>query len=82
MLTRVEELARWLLPAFGTSSGLPGARYQLGNNPRGSTTRRVCLAETGSLVLEFTRLAQLTGNAEYFHVVRGVLSGSLRVLWT
>lgn len=46
------------------------ARSLLDRNPGGTTTRRVILAEVGSLSLEFTRLAQLTGKAEYYHAVR------------
>ncbi|KNZ59834.1 hypothetical protein VP01_1655g4 [Puccinia sorghi] len=69
MLERVEELAEWLVPAFGTSSGLPQTHYQMGLNPRGVQIGRVCLAEIGSLSLEFTRLSQLTSKDFYYDVV-------------
>jgi mannosyl-oligosaccharide alpha-1,2-mannosidase len=32
MLERAEDLAEWLVPAFGTSSGLPASRYQIGSS--------------------------------------------------
>ena len=35
MIARAKELADWLLPAFGTSSGIPIAFYKLGWNPAG-----------------------------------------------
>jgi len=72
MLERAEELAEWLVPSFGTSSGLPLLRYQMGLNPRGEQTGRVCIAEIGSLSLEFTRLSQLTSKDFYFDVVQKI----------
>ncbi|OAV93850.1 hypothetical protein PTTG_27181 [Puccinia triticina 1-1 BBBD Race 1] len=72
MLERAEELAEWLVPAFGTSSGLPASRYQIGSNPLGEQTGRVCIAEIGSLTLEFTRLSQLTRKGFYFEVVQKI----------
>ncbi|KNZ51253.1 hypothetical protein VP01_4024g2, partial [Puccinia sorghi] len=69
MLDRAEELAEWLVPAFGTSSGLPKSRYQMGLNPGGEQTGRVCIAEIGSLSLEFTRLSQLTSKDFYYDAV-------------
>ncbi|POW09525.1 hypothetical protein PSTT_06723 [Puccinia striiformis] len=65
MLERAEELAEWLVPAFGTASGFPPSRYQMGSNPSGEHTGPVCLAEIGSLTLEFTRLSQLTSKKFY-----------------
>ncbi|POW09526.1 hypothetical protein PSTT_06722 [Puccinia striiformis] len=84
MLERAEELAEWLVPAFGTSSGLPSSRYQMGSrperivtkiatihrNPSGEHTGRVCIAEIGSLTLEFTRLSQLTSKEFYYDVIK------------
>ncbi|KAA1111823.1 hypothetical protein PGT21_013079 [Puccinia graminis f. sp. tritici] len=72
MLERAEDLAEWLVPAFGTSSGLPASRYQIGSNPLGEQTGRVCIAEIGSLTLEFTRLSQLTSKGFYYDVVQKI----------
>ncbi|MBW0489631.1 hypothetical protein O181_029346 [Austropuccinia psidii MF-1] len=72
MLDRVEDLVDWLLPAFGTSSGLPVVRYQMGLNPQGGSFGSVCLAEIGSLTLEFTRLAQLTSKDYYYDLVQRI----------
>ncbi|KAH9447168.1 hypothetical protein Pst134EA_029210 [Puccinia striiformis f. sp. tritici] len=73
MLERAEELAEWLVPAFGTASGFPPSRYQMGSNPSGEHTGPVCLAEIGSLTLEFTRLSQLTSKKFYHDVVQKII---------
>lgn len=70
MLKRGRELGDWLLGAFGTSSGLPLGRYKLGYNPEGKPAGRQVLAEAGSMLLEMTRLSQLTGDDRYFKAVR------------
>lgn len=69
MLIRGRELGDWILGAFGTSSGLPLGRYKLGFNPKGKPAGRQCLAEAGSLLLEMTRLSQITGENRYFEAV-------------
>lgn len=74
MLQRGQELGDWLLGAFGTSSGLPLGRYKLGYNPGGKPAGRQVLAEAGSMLLEMTRLSQLTGDNRYFEAVRLALS--------
>lgn len=73
MLQRGQELGDWLLGAFGTSSGLPLGRYKLGYNPGGKPAGRQVLAEAGSMLLEMTRLSQLTGDNRYFEAVRILL---------
>ncbi|MBW0491245.1 hypothetical protein O181_030960 [Austropuccinia psidii MF-1] len=70
MLIKADELAQWLLPAFNTKTGVPISNYHLGSNPHGSDTGELYLSEAGGLLLEFTRLAQLTGKAQYFDVVK------------
>ncbi|KAG0146546.1 hypothetical protein CROQUDRAFT_657175 [Cronartium quercuum f. sp. fusiforme G11] len=72
MLERAEELADWLLPAFGTKLGYPVPRYGLGTNPNGYDVGRVCIAEMGSLALEFTRLSQLTQKPYYYYFVQRI----------
>ncbi|EGG05864.1 family 47 glycoside hydrolase [Melampsora larici-populina 98AG31] len=70
MLSKAEELANWLLPAFGTKSGIPIESYQLGLNPAGSPTGVTHLAAASGFVLELTRLSQLTGNEYYINVAQ------------
>lgn len=70
MLHRAEELAQLLLPAFNTLSGVPLGRVKLGQPVPPGSAGTVVLAEAGSLVLEFTRLAIVTGNDTYFSVVQ------------
>ncbi|KAH9811056.1 family 47 glycoside hydrolase [Melampsora americana] len=72
MLRRAEDLADWLLPAFGTDQGFPIPHYQMGFNPNGRSVGRVCLAEMGSLLLEFTRLSQITQKPQYFYYVQRI----------
>lgn len=72
MLHRAVELADWLLPAFGTSTGLPVSPYQLGTKPQFYENDKICLAEAGSLTLEFTRLSQLTSKDYYYDLVQKI----------
>ncbi|OAV93522.1 hypothetical protein, variant [Puccinia triticina 1-1 BBBD Race 1] len=69
MLSKADELAQWLLPAFNTKTGVPVPNYDLGTNPSGGASGETYLSEAGSLLLEFTRLAQITGKAHYFNAV-------------
>lgn len=69
MLKRARELADWILPSFGTRSGLPLMRYQIGSNPGGNPTGSSILSEVASETLEFMRLWQITGDEKYYHVV-------------
>lgn len=78
MRERAEELAQLILPAFDTLSGLPVGRMQLNDpknytreHPRGES-ERVVLAEAGSMLLEFSRLWQVTGNRTYLDRVQRV----------
>lgn len=78
MLERAEELGQLILPAFETLSGLPVGRMHMDDskqytpeNPRGYKAS-VILAEAASMLLEFTRLWQVTGNRTYFDRVQRV----------
>lgn len=75
MRDRAEELAQLIMPAFDTATGVPVGRIRLDDErdkpfappqTQGSTV----LAEAGSLLLEFTRLWQVTGNRTYFDRVQ------------
>ncbi|CDU25238.1 related to Mannosyl-oligosaccharide 1,2-alpha-mannosidase IC [Sporisorium scitamineum] len=75
MRHRAEELAQLILPAFDTSTGVPNGRIRMVEDPENPQTRpqqqtSVILAEAGSLLLEFTRLWQVTGNRTYFDRVQ------------
>lgn len=78
MLDRAEELAQLILPAFETLSGLPVGRMKI-DDPANYTAKEprghhesVVLAEAGSMLLELTRLWQVTGNRTYFDRVQRV----------
>ncbi|SNX85278.1 related to Mannosyl-oligosaccharide 1,2-alpha-mannosidase IC [Melanopsichium pennsylvanicum] len=75
MRDRAEELAQLILPAFDTVTGVPVGRIKLLTSPDQSqappvSSGSVILAEAGSLLLEFTRLWQITGNRTYFDRVQ------------
>ncbi|PWN19063.1 seven-hairpin glycosidase [Microstroma glucosiphilum] len=83
MKDRAEELAQRLEAAFDTRSGVPVGRIRLAediNQPRpgrgsfGSTHSfsSVVLSEAGSMLLEYTRLWQATGNRAYYDRVQRV----------
>jgi mannosyl-oligosaccharide alpha-1,2-mannosidase len=74
LLDKAVELGEILYSAFDTPNRMPETYYQW--KPRASTlpyfssTRdRVVLAELGTLSLEFTRLAQLSGEAKYYDAI-------------
>lgn len=71
MKDRAEELAQLLSPAFDTKSGVPVGRVRFGSPRKGySSGGGSILAEAGSMLLEFTRLWQVTGNRTYFDRVQ------------
>lgn len=64
LLTQAEALANHLSFAFETKSGIPSNNLYFNNRSTdGSKTNG--LATAGTLVLEWTRLADLTGNRTY-----------------
>ncbi|CAD6900004.1 unnamed protein product [Tilletia controversa] len=73
MKHRAEELAQLIMPAFETYSGVPLGRVKmLGQAHSHMNSGNPVLAEAGSLLLEFTRLWQVTGNRTYFDRVQRV----------
>ncbi|PVH91687.1 glycoside hydrolase family 47 protein [Periconia macrospinosa] len=72
LLTKAEELAEILLSAFDTPNRMPETYYywrpDFTSNPHRASNRAV-LAEIGSLSMEFTHLAQLTGKHEYYDAI-------------
>ncbi|KAF7550945.1 hypothetical protein G7Z17_g5370 [Cylindrodendrum hubeiense] len=65
LLKQAESLADSLSIAFDTPSGVPDGVIYLNPEPRLSGADRNSIAGFGTLVLEWTRLSDLTGNPKY-----------------
>ncbi|XHG05720.1 hypothetical protein AWENTII_008933 [Aspergillus wentii] len=75
LLEKAQQLADFLLKAFATSNRMPQTRWEWIRAVFESSTEsseRTLLAEIGSLGLEFTRLSQITGDAQYFDAVQRI----------
>lgn len=70
MRDRAEELAQLLAPAFSTNTGVPLGRIRFNQLPYRGSGGSAILAEAGSMLLELTRLWQVTGNRTYFDRVQ------------
>lgn len=72
LLKKAVELAEVLMGAFDTPNRMPITYYfwrpTFASQPHRANTR-VILAEIGSLSVEFTRLAQLTGEPKYYDAI-------------
>lgn len=72
LLDKAVELAEVLISAFDTPNRMPEAYYywrpQFASQKHRASTH-IVLAEIGSLSMEFTRLAQLTGEHKYYDAV-------------
>ncbi|KAJ2401586.1 hypothetical protein GGI23_001300 [Coemansia sp. RSA 2559] len=64
LLQKAQEVGDTLAIAFETSSGLPSTHVDL-NNRKPAMATTICIAESGSVQLEFKKLSQLTGNEKY-----------------
>lgn len=72
LLQKVEELATVLMSVFDTPNRMPILYYQWMPQEASRSLRAsssVSVAELGSLSMEFTRLAQLTGNNRYYDAI-------------
>ncbi len=72
LLTKAVELGELLISAFDTPNRMPEAYYYWRSpfaSQKHRATSRMVLAEIGSLSMEFTRLAQLTGEHKYYDAV-------------
>lgn len=72
LLRKAVELAEVLMGAFDTPNRMPDMYYHWAPSYASQPHRaglRVSLAEIASLSVEFTRLAQLTGEAKYYDAV-------------
>ncbi|TLS24539.1 hypothetical protein PpBr36_08258 [Pyricularia pennisetigena] len=72
LLTKVEELAEVLMSIFDTPNRMPILYYRWQPqyaDQRLRASNMVSVAELGSMSMEFTRLAQLTGNNRYYDAI-------------
>lgn len=75
ILDKAIELANVLYITFDTPNRLPVTRWYWRQTAAGATLRagkNTLLAELGSMNIEFTRLAQLTGDAKWFDAVERI----------
>ncbi|KAI9468356.1 hypothetical protein H4R22_002063 [Coemansia sp. RSA 1290] len=71
LLAKAEEVGQSLARAFDTPTGLPYASIDLGAKTiRGPY--RICLAEAGTMQLEYKKLAKLTNNRKYWKMAERV----------
>ncbi|GIJ91010.1 hypothetical protein Asppvi_009975 [Aspergillus pseudoviridinutans] len=67
LLQKADQLGEFLFQAFDTPNGIPAPYYWWQRGNQGLEGEGgVLVAQIGSLSLEFTRLAQLTGKRKYF----------------
>lgn len=78
LLKQAESLADTLSFAFDTPSGVPDSAVFLKPTKRISGSKENSIAEVGTLVLEWTRLSDLTGNPKYGELVDKAESHLLR----
>ncbi|KXL49928.1 MAG: glycoside hydrolase family 47 protein [Acidomyces sp. 'richmondensis'] len=75
LLDKAVELAEIMYAAFDTPNRMPQTFYRwkpaYASQPH-RASNRVVLAELGSMSLEFTRLAQLTGEPKYFDAIQRI----------
>lgn len=70
LLEKAVELAEVLMGAFDTPNRMPILYYNFAAKSQPNRAGRAsCLAELGSLSIEFTRLAQLTGDSRYYDAI-------------
>ncbi|MDT9001947.1 glycoside hydrolase family 47 protein [Paucibacter sp. APW11] len=76
LLAKAEDLGKRLLPVFDSPTGLPYTHVNLRTGQVSGTVSNP--AETGTLVLEFGLLSQLTGNPVYFEKSKRALVETYR----
>lgn len=72
LLAKAVELGDYLLAAFDTPNRMPITVWDHRKRQKARADARTNLAEVGSLLVEFTRLAQLTKEPKYYDVVARV----------
>ncbi|PIA13221.1 class I Alpha1,2-mannosidase, partial [Coemansia reversa NRRL 1564] len=64
LLKKAQEVGDTLVQAFDTPTGIPQPNIDL-NDISSKVNEELCIAEAGSLQLEFAKLSHLTGNSTY-----------------
>ncbi|KAJ1666220.1 hypothetical protein IW140_003208 [Coemansia sp. RSA 1813] len=72
LLAKAQEIGDVLMPAFNTSTGIPYPRVDV-NAKRAIPSDRVCLAEAGTVQLEYWKLSELTGDPKYHEAAQRVV---------
>ncbi|KAJ2886711.1 hypothetical protein FB639_001526 [Coemansia asiatica] len=72
LLEKAQQVGDALFPAFNTSSGIPYPRVDV-NAGHAVPSSRVCLAEAGTVQLEYWKLSELTGNPKYHQAAQRVV---------
>ncbi|KAJ2780925.1 hypothetical protein H4R18_003172 [Coemansia javaensis] len=72
LLEKAQQVGDVLMPAFGTSTGIPYPRVDV-NAGRAVPSDRVCIAEAGTVQLEYWKLSELTGDPSYHAAAQRVV---------
>ncbi|KAJ2771841.1 hypothetical protein IWQ57_002027 [Coemansia nantahalensis] len=72
LLDKAREVGDALLPAFKTETGIPYPRVDV-NTGKAVPADRVCIAEAGTVQLEYWKLSELTGNPVYHNTAQRVV---------
>ncbi|KAJ1887272.1 hypothetical protein LPJ66_009206 [Kickxella alabastrina] len=72
LLEKAKQVGDALLPAFNSSTGIPYSRVDV-NAGRAAPSNRVCIAEAGTVQLEYWKLSELTGNPIYHKAAQRVV---------
>ncbi|KAF3934278.1 hypothetical protein ABW19_dt0202925 [Dactylella cylindrospora] len=75
LIDKAEELAQILYNAFDTPNRMPVLYFQWQPQEvqkKHRASRQACMAELGSLSVEFTRLAQITGKNKYYDAIQRI----------
>ena len=75
LLRKAEEIAKKMLVAFDTSTGMPYNEVHLLLGLQREKGQETCPAAAGSLLMEFGMLSKLTGNCTYLIAARRALLG-------
>ncbi|CAL8324607.1 unnamed protein product [Merluccius merluccius] len=78
LLRMAADVARKLLPAFQTSSGMPYGTVNLLRGVSPTETAVTCTAGVGTFILEFSALSRLTGDQQFERAARH----ALQALWS
>ncbi|KAJ2666391.1 hypothetical protein IW148_000875 [Coemansia sp. RSA 1199] len=72
LLKKAKEVGDVLMPAFNTSTGIPYPRVDV-NTGQAVASQRVCIAEAGTVQLEYWKLSELTGDPVYHETAQRVV---------